>query len=80
MFFHLLRVGVDVEDDGGFKVEEFFILFEELFALFDKPMEDYIKLVPLKPWYRLRFNDGEHFDYGGSMTPPELIIEDLQKL
>lgn len=52
-------------------------LFEELFALFDKRMEDYIKLVPLKPWYRFRFNDGEHFDYGGSM---EDTLNEIRRL
>ncbi|HEY7906635.1 MAG TPA: phytoene desaturase family protein [Wenzhouxiangella sp.] len=63
-------------------------LFEELFELFDRKLSDYITLVPLKPWYRFRFNDGEHFDYGGSMedtlseikrlSPPD--VENYQKL
>ncbi len=70
-------------------------LFEELFELFDKNLSDYITLVPLKPWYRFRFNDGEHFDYGGSMedtlseinrlSPPDVenykkLLEDSRKL
>lgn len=42
-------------------------LFEELFELFGRKLEDYVKLVPVKPWYRFEFSDGEHFDYGGSM-------------
>ncbi len=42
-------------------------LFEELFALFDRSLSDYVTLVPLKPWYRFEFADGEHFDYGGSL-------------
>lgn len=42
-------------------------LFEELFALFDRKLSDYITFVPLTPWYRFRFNDGETFDYGGGM-------------
>ena len=42
-------------------------LFEELFALFDLDLHDHVKLVPLKPWYRFEFRDGEHFNYGGSL-------------
>lgn len=42
-------------------------LFDELFALFGKRTADYIKLLPLKPWYRFHFNDGTSFDYGGSL-------------
>lgn len=42
-------------------------LFEELFELFGERMSEHVTLVPLKPWYRFEFADGEHFDYGGSM-------------
>jgi len=42
-------------------------LFEELFELFDQSLHDHVKIVPLKPWYRFEFNDGEHFDYGGTL-------------
>lgn len=42
-------------------------LFEELFALFGKKLEDYVKLVPLNPWYRFWFDDGSTFDYGGTL-------------
>lgn len=42
-------------------------LFEELFALFGQSLHERIKLVPLKPWYRFEFADGEHFDYGGTL-------------
>ena len=42
-------------------------LLEELFALFDRRLEDYIRLVPLDPWYRFRFADGDTFDYGGTV-------------
>jgi phytoene desaturase len=42
-------------------------LFDELFKLFDEQLSDYINLVPLKPWYRFEYADGEHFDYGGSL-------------
>ncbi len=42
-------------------------LIEELFELFQEKMSDYIKLVPLTPWYRFNFSDGDHFDYGGTL-------------
>ena len=42
-------------------------LFEELFTLFGEQFSDYVKLVPLKPWYRFYFSDGETFDYGGTL-------------
>ncbi|TVQ33029.1 MAG: phytoene desaturase [Wenzhouxiangella sp.] len=43
-------------------------LFQELFALFGRKLEDAVKLVPMEPWYRFEFSDGQRFDYGGSMA------------
>ena len=40
-------------------------LIEELFELFNKKPENYIKLTPLKTWYRFIFEDGKKFDYSG---------------
>ena len=42
-------------------------LFEELFALFGERFADHVKLVPLTPWYRFQFADGDTFDYGGTL-------------
>lgn len=42
-------------------------LLEELFELFDRRLEDHVNLVPLAPWYRFRFADGDTFDYGGTV-------------
>ena len=42
-------------------------LFAELFELFNETMADHITLVPLTPWYRFHFSDGDHFDYGGTL-------------
>ncbi len=42
-------------------------LFEELFALFDKRLSDYVEIVPLDLWYRFYFPDGDTFDYGGGL-------------
>ena len=40
-------------------------LIEELFELFNKRSEDYIKLTPLNIWYRFIYEDGDQFDYSG---------------
>jgi phytoene desaturase len=42
------------------------ILFEELFALFGERLADHVELLPVKPWYQMRFADGKQMDYGGS--------------
>ena len=42
-------------------------LFEELFTLFGEKLSDHIQLVPLTPWYRFYFSDGDTFDYGGTL-------------
>jgi len=51
--------------DGGPTVITAPHLIEELFALFNKNSKDYIKLTPLKTWYRFIFEDGMKFDYSG---------------
>ncbi len=38
-------------------------LFEELFSIAGKKMEDYIKLVPLNPFYRIFNDEKKYFDY-----------------
>ena len=50
-------------------------LFEELFGLFGKKLSDAVELVPMDPWYRFEFSDGEHFDYGGSIDQTLAEIE-----
>ena len=40
-------------------------LFEELWALAGKRMSDDIDLRPVTPFYRVVFDDGEHFEYTG---------------
>jgi phytoene desaturase len=42
------------------------ILFEELFALFGEKLSDHVDLMPVTPWYQMRFADGTQLDYGGS--------------
>jgi phytoene desaturase len=52
-------------------------LFDELFQLFHKRREDYVRFVPLSPWYRFRFQDGTHFDYGGTV---EDTLAEIRKI
>ena len=40
-------------------------LFEELWALAGKRMQDHVDLRPVKPFFRIRFPDGLTFDYSG---------------
>jgi phytoene desaturase len=49
-------------------------LFDELFELHGKRREDYVEFVPLDPWYRFQFADGDTFDYGGEMEDTEAEI------
>jgi phytoene desaturase len=52
--------------DGGPTVITAPHCLEELFALSGRRMEDYVKLLPVKPFYRLRWHDGMEFDYVGN--------------
>lgn len=40
-------------------------LFEELWKLCGRRMSDDVTLVPVSPFYRIRFQDGSHLDYSG---------------
>lgn len=40
-------------------------LLEELWTLCGRRFADDVKLVPMDPFYRIRFDDGSHFDYSG---------------
>lgn len=41
-------------------------LLEELFAIAGERLADHVELVPVTPFYRIRFFDGTVFDYSGS--------------
>jgi phytoene desaturase len=51
-------------------------LIDELFELAGKRTEDYVKIVPVTPFYRIVFPDGRHFDYTGVELE---IIEQIRK-
>jgi phytoene desaturase len=60
--------------DAGPTVVTAPFLFAELFELFGRRIEDSITLVPLSPWYRFRFPDGDTFDYGSTLEDTEREI------
>ena len=43
-------------------------LFEELWKLCGARLSDDVTLVPVSPFYRIRFQDGSHFDYCGDAS------------
>lgn len=52
-------------------------LFDELFALFGKERSDYVEFRELETWYRFRFHDDSHFDYGGTT---EDTLEEIARI
>ena len=54
-------------------------LIEELFQLFNKKSEDYIKLTPLKTWYRFIYEDGNQFDYSGDEEEMKKQIKEINE-
>ncbi len=50
---------------------------EELFEVAGKSMDDYVKLRPVTPFYRLRWNDGVEFDYVGEEAE---LIEQIKRI
>ena len=63
------RAGVFRQDgftfDAGPTVITAPFLFEELWRLCGRRMADDVDLRPISPFYRIRFSDGESFDYTG---------------
>ena len=51
-------------------------LFAELFDLFNEDINDHLKFLPLTPWYRYVFHNGQTFDYGNDM---ELMETEIKK-
>ena len=50
---------------------------EELFALSGRRMADYVTLVPVDPFYQLRWEDGTVFDYGNDQDALDRQIRAL---
>ena len=51
--------------DGGPTISTVPFLFEELWQLCGRKLSDDIDLRLMDPFYRVRFDDGTHFDYSG---------------
>ena len=66
--------------DGGPTVITAPYLFEELFALYNKKISDYVNIVPLNLWYRFVFSDGDTFDYTGNAESMEKEIKKFSKV
>ena len=63
--------------DGGPTVITAPFLIDELFEGAGRRTEDYVKLVPVDPFYRIFFPDGTHFDYCGDSSRMVAQIEQL---
>jgi phytoene desaturase len=53
------------------------LLFEELWALCGKRLGDHVELLPVSPFYRIRFHDGETFEYTGD---PARMLGEIERL
>ncbi len=51
--------------DGGPTIVTAPFLLDELWELCGKKLSDDVDLRPMSPFYRIRFDDGENFDYSG---------------
>jgi len=65
--------------DGGPTVITAPYLIYELFDLFKKKPEDYIKIKPLDIWYQFIFEDKTKFNYSGNETEMKKQIEKISK-
>lgn len=52
--------------DGGPTVITAPFMFDDLFALAGRKRDDYVKFVPLDPFYRIFNSEGRPFDYNGN--------------
>jgi phytoene desaturase len=62
--------------DGGPTIITAPWLIHELFELCGKKTDDYVKIVPIDPFYNVRFQDGTVFRYNGKR---EEVIEQIRK-
>ena len=62
--------------DGGPTIITAPALLDDLFALAGRRTEEYVSLVPLDPYYNVRFEDGSVFRYNGD---PEQILAQVRR-
>jgi phytoene desaturase len=60
--------------DGGPTVITAPFMFDDLFALAGRKREDYVKFVPLDPFYRIFNSEGRAFNYNGN---PDFIHDQI---
>ncbi|MFN2454540.1 MAG: phytoene desaturase [Pyrinomonadaceae bacterium] len=62
--------------DGGPTIITAPWLIRELFELCGKLTEDYVKLVPVDPFYNIRFEDGSVFHYNGDR---DFLLKEIRR-
>lgn len=65
--------------DGGPTVITAPWMITELFELADRKADDYVTMVPVDPFYRIFFPDGDHFDYSGDGEQMRVSIQDFSQ-
>ena len=60
--------------DAGPTIITIPFVLEELWSLCGRRFADDVELRPMEPFYRIRFDDGDHFDYSGD---PERIRAEI---
>ncbi len=63
--------------DGGPTIITAPWLIDELFVRSEKRMSDYVRLVPIDPFYNIRFEDGSVFRYNGDRAQ---VIEQVERM
>ena len=75
------RAGVWRQDgftfDAGPTIITAPFMLEELWALCGRRLADDVTLVPMDPFYRIRYDDGSHFDYS---SDPEAMREQIRRI
>lgn len=71
--------GIDGEFvfDSGPTVITAPFLFEDLWTLAGRSMAEHVRLKPVTPFYRIRFDDGSSFDYTGDAAAMRAEVERL---
>jgi phytoene desaturase len=52
-------------------------LFEEIFQAAGRRMEEYLRIVPVDPFYRIDFHDGRWFEYNGDEAETERRVAEF---
>jgi phytoene desaturase len=62
--------------DGGPTVITAPFMFDDIFSAAGKSRDDYIKFLPVDPFYRIFNHEGKQFDYNNN---PEFIYEEIRR-